>query len=101
MLSEDFIVISLYVDDKKPLPESEQFVSKSGKKIRTTGNKWSDFQRTQYETNSQPYYVLLDNNGQLLANPRGYTPDIPTYTDFLEEGVCRYNKRIKALAANN
>jgi thiol:disulfide interchange protein len=99
LLSEDYIIISLYVDDKKTLPEAEQFVSKSGKKIRTTGNKWSDFQRTRYETNSQPYYVLLDNSGRLLANPRGYTPDIPTYADFLEEGVCRYNKRIKAMAS--
>lgn len=101
LLSEEYVVISLYVDDKKTLPEEEQFVSESGKRIRTTGNKWSDLQRSRYNTNSQPYYVLLDNRGKILANPRGYTPDVDTYTDFLEEGVCRYEKRMKALAANN
>jgi thiol:disulfide interchange protein len=92
-LSEKYVVISLYVDDKKPLPAEQQYVSESGKKIITTGNKWSDMQRVQYKTNSQPYYVLLDNNGKILANPRGYTPDIDTYVKFLDEGLCRYQKR--------
>ena len=92
-LSDDYIIISLYVDDKTALPENEQYVSASGKKIKTTGNKWSDMQRTQYETNSQPYYVLLDNNGKMLAQPHGYTPDVDTYVKFLDEGKCRYEKR--------
>lgn len=92
-LAENYVIISLYVDDKMLLPENEQYVSASGKKIRTVGNKWSDMQRTVYETNSQPYYVLLDNNGKILAQPRGYTPDIDTYVQFLDEGLCRYNKR--------
>jgi len=92
-LAENYVIISLYVDDKTPLPANEQYVSSSGKKIRTTGNKWSDMQRTFYETNSQPYYVLLDNNGKILAQPRGYTPDIDTYVKFLDEGLCRYEKR--------
>jgi len=92
-LAENYVIISLYVDDKTPLPANEQYVSSSGKKIRTTGNKWSDMQRTLYETNSQPYYVLLDNNGKILAQPRGYTPDIDTYVKFLDEGLCRYEKR--------
>ncbi len=94
-LSEDYVIISLYVDDKTELPEKEQYVSASGKKIRTTGNKWSDMQRAQYETNSQPYYVLLDYNGKILAQPRGYTPDVDTYVKFLDEGLCRNEKRIK------
>jgi thiol:disulfide interchange protein DsbD len=92
-LSEEYVIISLYVDDKTQLPEGEQYVSESGKKIRTTGNKWSDMQRTQYETNSQPYYVLLDNNGKILAQPRGYTPEVDTYVKFLDEGLCRFEKR--------
>ncbi|HEX5001782.1 MAG TPA: cytochrome c biogenesis protein CcdA [Bacteroidia bacterium] len=92
-LSEEYILISLYVDDKKELPGNQQYESTSGKKIRTTGNKWSDMQRSQYETNSQPYYVLLDNNGKILARPRGYTPDIDTYVKYLDEGICRYKKR--------
>lgn len=95
-LAENYVIISLYVDDKTPLPADQQYVSASGKKIRTTGNKWSDMQRTMYETNSQPYYVLLDNNGKILAQPRGYTPDIDTYVKFLDEGLCRYEKRKKS-----
>ncbi len=93
-LSEQYVLISLYVDDKTPLPESEQFISPtSGRKIRSTGNKWSDFQARVFQTNSQPYYVLLDNKGKLLAEPRGYTPDVKAYAAFLDEGTCRYNKR--------
>jgi thiol:disulfide interchange protein DsbD len=94
-LGEEYVIISLYVDDKTALPEGEQYVAATGKKIRTTGNKWSDMQRTQYQTNSQPYYVLLDNNGKILANPRGYTPDVETYVKFLDEGICRYQKRMR------
>lgn len=92
-LSEDYVLISLYVDDKKLLPEGEQYISATGKKIKTTGNKWSDVQASRFNTNSQPYYVLLDNNGNLLAEPRGYTPDVDTYAQFLDEGLCRYEKR--------
>ncbi|MFI5218206.1 MAG: protein-disulfide reductase DsbD family protein [Bacteroidia bacterium] len=93
-LLNDYVLISLYVDDKETMPVEKQYTSATtGKKIKTTGNKWSDFQATKYQTNSQPYYVLLDNNEKLLAKPRGYTPDITTYTQFLDEGLCRYEKR--------
>jgi thiol:disulfide interchange protein len=92
-LSQDYVVISLYVDDKQQLKEGSEYISESGKKIVTTGNKWSDMQRTRFKTNSQPYYVLLDNSGKILANPRGYSPDIETYAKFLEEGKCRYQLR--------
>ncbi len=93
-LSEQYVLISLYVDDKTPLPADQQYVSPTtGRKIRTTGNKWSDMQASVYSTNSQPYYVLLDNNGKMLATPRGYTPDIDIYASFLDEGLCRYSKR--------
>ncbi|MBL0258254.1 MAG: thioredoxin family protein [Bacteroidetes bacterium] len=97
LLSEKYVLISLYVDDKTVLPAEEQSISKTtGRKIKTTGNKWSDLQASVYNTNSQPYYVLLDNKGKILAEPRGYTPDIPTYVDFLDEGLCRYDKRKSA-----
>jgi thiol:disulfide interchange protein DsbD len=93
-LREDYVLISLYVDDKTPLPEKDQYVSPvTGKRIRTTGNKWSDMQASVYQTNSQPYYVLLDHKGRLLAKPRGYTPDADIYNKFLEEGLCRFKKR--------
>jgi len=93
-LSSDYVLISLYVDDKEPLPESQQSISPTtGKKIKTTGNKWSDLQASVYSTNSQPYYILLDNKGKELAHPRGYTPDIKQYLSYLDEGLCRYEKR--------
>lgn len=93
-LSDDYVLISLYVDDKTPLPEKEQYVSSfTGKNIRTIGNKWSDMQSNIYKTNSQPYYVLLDHKGKLLAKPRGYTPDVDIYNSYLEEGLCRWGKR--------
>ncbi len=95
ILSDDYVLISLYVDDKTPLPEAEQYVSSfSGSKVKTTGKKWSDLQSRIYQTNSQPYYVLLDHNGKLLAHPRGYTPDADLYKKFLEEGICRFRKRV-------
>ncbi|MCX6291276.1 MAG: protein-disulfide reductase DsbD family protein [Bacteroidetes bacterium] len=93
-LSNNYVLVSLYVDDKELLPADQQTVSATtGRKIKTTGNKWSDLQASVYKTNSQPYYVLLDNNGKLLAKPRGYTPAIKTYLDYLDEGLCRYKKR--------
>jgi len=103
-LSTDYVLISLYVDDKEMLPESQQSISTTtGKKIKTTGNKWSDLQASVYNTNSQPYYILLDNKGKVLAKPRGYTPDIKQYLSYLDEGLCRFEKRksdSKNLAAN-
>ncbi|MFM8433141.1 MAG: protein-disulfide reductase DsbD family protein, partial [Bacteroidota bacterium] len=93
-LAEEYVLISLYVDDKTRLPEGDQYVSSvTGKKIRTTGNKWSEMQAAVYKTNSQPYYILLDNQGKILAKPRGYTPDVDMFADFLDEGLCRYSKR--------
>jgi thiol:disulfide interchange protein len=92
-LSEDYVLISLYVDDKKELPESMQYTNSAGNKIKTQGNKWSELQAIKYKTNSQPYYVLLDNQGKILAQPRGYTPQVDTYLSFLDEGLCRYKKR--------
>jgi thiol:disulfide interchange protein DsbD len=93
-LSDDYVIISLYVDDKTELPANEQFVSKySGKKIRTTGNKWSDLEAAVLNKNVQPYYVLLDNEGKMLAEPKSYTPNVDEYTKFLEEGLCRYKIR--------
>jgi thiol:disulfide interchange protein DsbD len=65
----------------------------SQKKIKTTGAKWSDLQSRIYQTNSQPYYVLLDHMGKPLAKPVGYTPDVNQYKRFLEEGLCRFGLR--------
>jgi len=94
-LREDYVLISLYVDDKTPLAEKEQGISKTtGNKIKNLGNKWSDMQAGIYKTNSQPYYVLIDNSAKKLAKPRGgYNPDVKVFKQFLDEGLCRYKKR--------
>ena len=92
LLQNDVVLISLYVDDKKELPETEQYVSKTtGKKIKTIGNKWSDFQITYYKANAQPYYVLIDTNGENLNDPTAYDPDIDSYLGWLKDGIENYN----------
>lgn len=93
-LNDDYILVSLYVDDKKELPEEEKRVSKvTGNKIKTIGNKWSDLQTERYQTNTQPYYVLLDHNEKLLTKPEGYNPDIDNFIRFLDAGKKEFEKR--------
>lgn len=88
MLKNDVVLISLYVDDKKELLENEQYISETtGKKIKTIGNKWSDFQIEKYHANAQPYYVILDAEENRLAEPIGYTPDVEEYKMWLESGL--------------
>lgn len=93
ILKNDVVLISLYVDDKKELPENEQYVSETtGKKIKTVGNKWSDFQIKKYQANAQPYYIVLDNEGNSMNTPVGYTPEISEYENWLKEGISKYSK---------
>jgi len=92
-LKNDVVVISLYVDDKRPLAENEQIISKiTGKKLKYTGQKWSEFQILKYKTNAQPYYVLTDHNGESLNQPTAYNPDIQFYANWLKEGVGNFKK---------
>ncbi|PHS06584.1 MAG: thiol:disulfide interchange protein [Kordia sp.] len=92
-LQNDIVLISLYVDYRKALPKSEQYVSKvTGKKVKTVGNKWSDFQMKKYKTNAQPYYVILNNEGDNLSEPVGYTPDADEYDVWLKSGIDNYKK---------
>ena len=94
-LNSDFVLISLYVDDRKKLPEEEQFeyVNSLGqkKKIRTVGNKWSTFQTVNFQNNSQPFYAIIGPDGALLNNPVGYTPDADEYARFLECGLSAFS----------
>jgi len=87
-LTNDYVVIQLYVDDKTDLAVSEQSVSKySGNKIETIGNKWSDLQASRFNANSQPFYVLLDTKGDLLVPPKGADYDPASFTGYLESGL--------------
>lgn len=89
-IKENFILVSLYVDDRKNLPILQQFTftgSDSIKKdIRTYGDKWSAFQTENFRQNTQPLYAIINNNGQLVNNPVGYTPDKNQYLQWLRCG---------------
>lgn len=81
-LQNDYVLISLYVDEKIELPEEQKT-----DRIRNYGQKWATFQAEYFNNNSQPYYVLLSPDGKLLNNPVGYTPDVEEYAAFLDCGL--------------
>lgn len=91
VLKNKVVLISLYVDDKRELPESERTISKTtGKEIVTYGNKWTDFIISKYKTNTQPYYVLTDLNENNLNEPISYTPNIDEYLAWLNDGISKF-----------
>ena len=97
-LRNDVVLISLYVDDKRSLPAGEKTTKTLGDKtynIKTIGSKWSYFQASKFNINSQPYYVLLDTNGNTLSISEGYSPNINTYNKFLEEGIQKFRREIE------
>ncbi|GGC91322.1 thiol:disulfide interchange protein DsbD [Flavobacterium lutivivi] len=91
VLKNKVVLISLYVDDKRELPENERTISKTtGKEIVTYGNKWTDFIISKYKTNTQPYYVLTDLNENNLNEPISYTPNIDEYLAWLNDGISKF-----------
>lgn len=96
-LNEKYVVISLYVDDKKELPLADQYKNEAGRPIRTIGNKWSEVETNYYKQNSQPLYVLVDNDGKVLTPPQPYTPAPSEYADFLQRGLKKYEERKSAV----
>ena len=93
-LMNDYVLISLYVDDKTPLPAPVEVTDRQGNKktLRTVGAKWSWLQSQRFGANAQPFYVLLDNNGRPLTGSRAYDEDIQGYLDFLDQGLRRYKR---------
>ena len=93
LLNNRYVLISLYVDDKTPLAAPIE-VTENGQQrtLRTIGDKWSYLQRVKFGANTQPFYVLLDNDAHPLHAPRSYDEDIPEYLDFLHQGISRYNQ---------
>ncbi|GAB6279026.1 MAG: thioredoxin family protein [Lentimicrobium sp.] len=92
-LRNDFVIIALYVDDKTPLPEDEWVVSSyDGKVKKTIGKKYADFQISRFKVNAQPYYVILDTNGQPLIPPKAYDLNIDNFIRFLEAGKQAFYK---------
>lgn len=93
LLTEDYVLITLYVDDKTKLAEPIT-VTENGKErtLRTVGDKWSYLQRSKFGANAQPFYVLVDNEGMPLNKSYSYDEDIKLYIDFLETGLKNYKK---------
>lgn len=96
ILKNEVVLISLFADDKRPLPVGEQYVSKiTGATIETIGDKWTEFMITKYNTNTQPLYVLVDQKGNNL-NPdvptTSYDPDVKLYEDWLKKGITHFKK---------
>jgi thiol:disulfide interchange protein len=96
ILMEDYVIISLYVDDKKPLEEINQFqyLRSNGtvKEIETVGDKWQTLQTINFKNNSQPYYVLLNHDFELLNTTKAYEPDADAYYDWLKTGLENFKK---------
>jgi thiol:disulfide interchange protein DsbD len=87
-LREDYIVTALYVDDKTEIPQKEWITSKyDGKVKKNVGKKFADFQISRFNVNAQPYYVLLDTNGNLLTQPRAYDKSVDAFVKFLDTGL--------------
>ena len=98
-LNNDFVLISLFVDDKTPLDKRIEITENGQKRtLRTVGDKWSYLQRHKFNYNAQPFYVILDNDGHPLAPTAVYKEDIPLYMNFLNTGLD--NSKNKETAAN-
>ena len=94
-IDNDYILVTLMVDEKKELPEPIKVTEKDGtqRTLRTYGDKWSYLQRSKFGANAQPFHVLVDGTGHPLAAPFVYKEDVPAYRAFLKQGIDNYNKR--------
>jgi thiol:disulfide interchange protein len=96
ILNNEVVLISLYVDDKREMPKSEQLISKTtGENLETYGDKWTDFMINTYKTNTQPLYVITDLNGKNLNNEIptiSYNPDVALYESWLKKGISNFKK---------
>lgn len=94
MLEEDYVLITLMVDEKAPLKEPIEIMENGEKvKLRTVGDKWSYFQRMKFGANAQPFYVLLDHQGKPLAPSYAFNEDVSAYLNFLKSGLSEFDKR--------
>ena len=92
-LTKDYVLISLFVDDKTPLPEQIKITENGQERtLRTVGDKWSYLQRSKFGANAQPFYVALDNEGHVMGKSYSYDEDISKYMDFLNQGIENYRK---------
>lgn len=94
LINNDYVLITLYVDNKTRLPEPVKVMENGTERtLRTVGDKWSYLQRVKFGANAQPFYVLIDNEGKPLNKSYSYDEDIDKYVDFLQTGLNNYNKK--------
>lgn len=94
LMKNDYVLITLYVDNKTPLPAPIKITENGTERtLRTVGDKWSYLQRVKFGANAQPFYVLIDNEGHPLNKSYSYNEDIPAYVDFLQKGLENYQKK--------
>jgi thiol:disulfide interchange protein DsbD len=94
IIRNNYVLISLHVDDKRDLPEEDQFVNDKGEVIETIGGKWMELQISRYGTATQPYYRLVDFEGKDLTNEeRSFDTDVNVYADFLNNGIKSFNTK--------
>lgn len=94
LINNDYVLITLYVDNKTRLPEPVKVMENGTERtLRTVGDKWSYLQRVKFGANAQPFYVLIDNEGKPLNKSYSYDEDINKYVDFLQTGLNNYNKK--------
>jgi len=93
-LRENFVLVALYVDDKViEMPKEEWYTNKKGREVKLLGKKNTEIQIEKFHANAQPYYVILDGEGNSLVPPRAYDLDVKAFIDFLDKGVEAYNKK--------
>jgi thiol:disulfide interchange protein len=96
-LKNEFVIVSLYVDEKHDLDSKEKYTSAyDGTKISTIGDKWKDMEMSKFEANSQPFYVLLDNNENKIGQYDGYDPDVSKFLGFLNDGQSKFKSQSTA-----
>ena len=94
LLNDDYVLITLHVDDKTPLSDV-QVVTENGteRKLRTVGDRWSYLQRYKFGANAQPFYVLLNNDGKPLNHSYSFDESVDNYITFLETGLKNYKQK--------
>ena len=94
IINNDYVLITLYVDNKTPLSSPVKITENGTERtLRTVGDKWSYLQRVKYGANAQPFYVLINNEGEPLNKSYSYDESIPKYIEFLQTGLENYKKQ--------
>ena len=101
LLRNDFVIVALYSDDKKELPQDEWVTTETGKVLKSLGKINAHFAHKQFGINSQPYYMILNDEGKQLVPGRGYNLNIPEFVQFLKKGAEQFRTQHSAPETTN